>query len=120
MEQLSLGSIIIATADKARLITFYHEVLGIPLLSPGKLICQGIIIHPAQHSGVQGPPPEPFRIMLTFETADIHTLTADLQARGVHFVRLPGQERWGGWVATFVDPDGNYLQLLQPEAEPAA
>ena len=27
--------------------------------------------------------------------------------------REPEQEEWGGWVATFADPDGNTLQLMQ-------
>ena len=27
--------------------------------------------------------------------------------------RAPEREEWGGWVATFADPDGNVLQLMQ-------
>ncbi len=30
-----------------------------------------------------------------------------------HELLKPEQESWGGWVATFKDPDGNVLQLLQ-------
>jgi uncharacterized glyoxalase superfamily protein PhnB len=36
-----------------------------------------------------------------------------LAEAGVEFLRQPEQESWGGWVATFRDPDGNTLQLLQ-------
>jgi predicted enzyme related to lactoylglutathione lyase len=113
MTSLQLGSVIIATQDKARLKTFYHEVLGIPYNAQGKLESGGVIIHPALHSEVHGPPAEPHRVMLTFEVAEIHTAATDLQARGVAFVRLPERENWGGWLATFLDPDGNYLQLIQ-------
>ena len=34
-------------------------------------------------------------------------------APGVVFTRAPEREEWGGWVATFADPDGNVLQLMQ-------
>ncbi len=113
MPQLQLSSVIIATHDKARQKIFYHDVLGIPFNAQGKLESAGVVIHPALHSAVQGPPAEPHRIMLTFAVADIHAAAAELRARGVVFVRAPEQEHWGGWLATFLDPDGNYLQLIQ-------
>lgn len=114
MLDLRLGSVIIATADKPRLLAFYHDILGVPYGPSGKLESGGVIIHPARHSAVQGPPAEPHRVMLTFDTDDISAATAALKAHGVVFVREPEQEAWGGWIATFLDPDGNYLQLLQP------
>lgn len=119
MAAITLGSVIISTADKPRLVAFYRDVLGLAAVSPGKVQSAGIIIHPARHSAIAGPPAEPHRIMLTFETPDIRAAAADLQARGVIFVRPPQQEAWGGWVATFRDPDGNYLQLMQvaPDAQ---
>ncbi len=110
---LTLGSVIIASADPARLRAFYHDILGVRANAQGKLQSGGVIIHPARHSRVQGPPAEPYRAMLTFETTDIQASAAALRAAGVVFVREPTQERWGGWVATFLDPDGNYLQLIQ-------
>jgi predicted enzyme related to lactoylglutathione lyase len=110
---LHLGSVIVATNDKTRLKLFYHDILGIPYNDQGKLESNGIIIHPTHHSEVQGPPPEPFRVMMTFEVLDIHSVTSTLQGHGVVFVREPALETWGGWVATFLDPDGNYLQLIQ-------
>jgi predicted enzyme related to lactoylglutathione lyase len=51
--------------------------------------------------------------MVNFAVDDIHAAHARLAAAGVTFTREPGQEPWGGWVATFSDPDGNTLQLLQ-------
>jgi predicted enzyme related to lactoylglutathione lyase len=111
---MKLGSIIISTSNKERMKQFYHDILGIPFNAQGKLESQGIILHPANHSAIQSAPGEPYRIMLTFDVTDIHQTTEDLQQQGVSFVRLPEQEQWGGWIATFLDPDGNYLQLLQP------
>ncbi len=111
--RLTLGSVIIATADPTRLRAFYHGVLGVAVNAQGKLASGGVVIHPARHSAVQGAPAEPHRVMLTFETTDIQASAAALRAAGVAFVREPTQEGWGGWVATFLDPDGNYLQLIQ-------
>ncbi len=113
MPPLTLSSVIIATHDKTRLTAFYRDILGISVNEQGKLESMGIIIHPARHSAVQGPPAEPHRVMLTFVTADIHTAARVLGERGVEFVRVPEQEWWGGWIATFRDPDGNFLQLIQ-------
>jgi predicted enzyme related to lactoylglutathione lyase len=45
--------------------------------------------------------------------ADIHALHRSLSDEGVEFIRPPEKEGWGGWVATFKDPDGNIVQLLQ-------
>ena len=36
-----------------------------------------------------------------------------LRRGGVVFTRPPEREDWGGQVATFADPDGNVLQLMQ-------
>jgi predicted enzyme related to lactoylglutathione lyase len=116
---MELGSVIVSTSNKEQMKHFYHEVLGIPFNAQGKLESRGVILHPAYHNAIQGAPREPYRIMLTFDVLDIHQTTASLQQQGVVFVRLPEQEGWGGWIATFLDPDGNYLQLLQPADEAA-
>jgi catechol 2,3-dioxygenase-like lactoylglutathione lyase family enzyme len=71
------------------------------------------------HDGVTGDSAEPDRVMFNFLVRDIQATVVRLTAAGVEFRRLPGQEEWGGWVATFADPDGNALQLFQPGAEPA-
>lgn len=67
----------------------------------------------AAHDGVRGPARDPLRVMVNLAVADIHAAHERLSARGVVFSRPPERERWGGWVATFADPDGNTLQLLQ-------
>ena len=56
---------------------------------------------------------DPFRVMANFGVDDINQECRRLRDEGVEFIRPPEQEHWGGWVATFKDPDGNILQLLQ-------
>jgi predicted enzyme related to lactoylglutathione lyase len=66
------------------------------------------------HTDVAGPTSEPNRILLNLGVIDIHAAADRLRERGVTFTREPSAESWGGWIATFADPDGNLVQLLQP------
>jgi len=66
------------------------------------------------HEKVAGSTTEPLRQMLNLTVEDIDAAHARLVDLGVTFTRPPEQESWGGWVATFSDPDGNTLQLLKP------
>jgi predicted enzyme related to lactoylglutathione lyase len=51
--------------------------------------------------------------MLNLGVDEINESYELLKTRGVQFVRPPEKEHWGGWVATFLDPDGNIIQLMQ-------
>lgn len=65
------------------------------------------------HSQLEGRARDPLRAMVNLEVTDIETAHARLEARGVTFLRPPEREHFGGWIATFEDPDGNLVQLLQ-------
>jgi predicted enzyme related to lactoylglutathione lyase len=65
------------------------------------------------HSDVRGKAQDPARHMVAFETDDIDAEYARLRSKGVDFIEPPGAAVDGVRVATFEDPDGNYLQLLQ-------
>src|SRR5690606_24915258 len=67
----------------------------------------------AVHDAIEGGTREPERIMLHLGVDDIHATADRLRGSGVAFTREPEQEPWGGWIATFHDPDGNTMQLLQ-------
>lgn len=66
-----------------------------------------------QHSETVGVAKEPSRFLVDFTVADLATEKARLEATGVTRVREPSREAWGGLVTTFLDPDGNYLQLFE-------
>ena len=44
---------------------------------------------------------------------DIQATYRELSARGVQFPTKPERAPWGGWWATFKDPDGNEFGLRQ-------
>ena len=112
-----VAGVIIWTDNMAAMAAFYRDTLGLPLHSerPHFVAFEWgeMRFSIGEHSGVHGNNAEPDRIMVNFGTPDIHALYERLTAAGVRFVRPPEREHWGGWVATFEDPDGNLLQLLE-------
>ena len=96
---------------------FYRDVLGLPVRSdrPGfiNFVFGDQRLTVAIHSAVSGPSHDPDRLMINFSTLDAASAVAHLVAAGVDIVRNAEREKWGGWVATFRDPDGNLLQLLE-------
>lgn len=96
---------------------FYVEVLGLEPRSDRHEFVNFVLgasrLSIAVHDHVAGVSSEPDRIMLNLGTTDIQKDADRLASLGVSFVREPEQESWGGWVATFYDPDGNAIQLMQ-------
>ena len=109
--------VIIWTENLDRLAAFYRDTLGLEPYSvhPDSVSFRwgGMRLRVATHSHVEGPSKDPIRIMVNLGVTDIHAVHGALVAKGVVFSRPPVQEDWKGWVATFADPDGNTLQLLQ-------
>ena len=110
------------TDDLDKMFTFYNDVLQLPLHSRHPdFIAFGLVgprgdevrFNIGLHDRVSGNSKDPYRFMPHLGVADIHAVAARLAEAGVEFIRQPEQESWGGWVATFRDPDGNVLQLLQ-------
>ena len=105
------------TDDLERLRRFYRDTLRLPLHSDhGDFVAfrfGDMRLNLGLHDGVSGPTKEPYRIMLNLAVEDIQAEHRRLTEEGVEFIRSPEQEGWGGWVATFIDPDGNVLQLLE-------
>ena len=65
------------------------------------------------HSMVNKKNNDSHRIMINLLSNNIDQMYKTLLNKDVEFIRKPEKEKWGGWVATFYDPDRNILQLLQ-------
>ena len=111
---------IIVSTDAKRfdaMATFYADILALPVRSRHVGFVNFVwgdfrlTIH--VHSDVHGRAADPDRVMINFVVVDIAATYARLVRAGVEFRRPPEREPWGGWIATFVDPDGNTLQLMQ-------
>lgn len=112
-----IAGVIIWTANTERLATFYRDVLDMEPVSQrdGFMAFQfgDLRLTITDHSEVKGEAKDPLRIMVNLAVDDIHSAYQRLREKGVEFLREPEKEHWGGYVATFKDPDGNVLQLLQ-------
>ncbi len=107
-------TLIIATKDNDQAMSkFYKEVLGATTNEVGGHILGGFEIYFDRHNQAAAQTLEPFRIMPTLNVDDIQETYAELKEKGVEFIKEPAQEEWGGWFATFKDPDGNYLQIFE-------
>lgn len=94
---------------------WYRDVLELPPAEAGELsfTVGGAILILDGHSRTHGHAQEPQRVLINFMVGDLAAERDRLLARGVEFIRPPEREPWGGLITTFVDPDGNYLQLIE-------
>jgi predicted enzyme related to lactoylglutathione lyase len=99
------------------LIRFYEEVVGMEPRSdigPGAFAAGGefaLIIE--AHANVRGQAKEPARVLLNLMVDDAASEQRRLEAAGVPVVRPLYEEPGVGMFATFSDPDGNLLQLVE-------
>ena len=100
------------------LLPFYRDVVGLPVAmdSPEFVVLASDTSAPSvtlgTHSDVKGNNADPARHMVGLSTDDIEGEVLRLKGKGVEFI---GEiEKFDQiTVATFKDPEGNYIQLLQ-------
>ena len=112
-----VAGVIIWTNELERLLVFYRDTLELKPHSVRphfvSFTLGEIRLGIGTHSEVCGQTREPHRIMLNLKVNEIEGTYNLLKSKGVEFSRPPEKEHWGGWVATFSDPDGNTIQLMQ-------
>ena len=105
----------VCSEQPERLIQFYADVVGLqpmPQVSAGAFLAGNAAFLVDGHSEVKGTATEPQRVLLSFSVDDVAAEQERLESAGVRFVRPATKEPWGGLVATFLDLDGNYCQLV--------
>ncbi|HYM16421.1 MAG TPA: VOC family protein [Dehalococcoidia bacterium] len=114
-----LAGATIWSEDLGRLLPFYRDTLGleVQMEAPG-FVLLGQAGAPkvalGTHSDVHGQAKEPARHILSLDTDDIHGDYQRLSGTGVEFLEAPTAGPGGDVAfATFKDPEGNYLQLVQ-------
>ena len=112
-----LHSVLVWSEDVRRLLPFYRDVLGLkPLVEAGEFavfpLSAGVGLRIGTHSDVRGPARDPSRVMVNFRVEDCQAEYERLAEQGVEFIRPPSRDAIHV-VATFLDPDGNVLQLMQ-------
>lgn len=120
---MDFNSILIGSADPARLAEYYTRLLGEPAMTDdqytGWQVGSGFV-SVGPHSEVHGANPQPGRLIWNIETPDVPGEFARMRDAGAVVVAEPYQLGGGPegtadmWIATFADPDGNYFQLMSP------
>ncbi|MGI8516126.1 MAG: VOC family protein [Acidimicrobiia bacterium] len=64
------------------------------------------------HEQVRGKARDALRILINLAVDDIDQLHDRLVGAGALCLREPSPEPWGGFVATYSDPDGNTVQTM--------
>lgn len=101
-----------------KLLPFYRDVLGLKVTvdTPEFVVfgeTGGPVVTLGTHSDVKGDNPDPARHMVGLATDDVQGEFERLKSRGVEFLTAEPEKFPQVTVATFKDPEGNYLQLLQ-------
>lgn len=111
-------TIMVGTNQPEALARFYGQTLGLermPRFRDPVFAAAGGFIRVLDHSQISGPTVEPSRMQINLFVDDVlseyeRVMAADATVR-VH--REPERESWGGLVTTLLDPDGNFVQLLE-------
>jgi predicted enzyme related to lactoylglutathione lyase len=101
-----------------KLLPFYRDVLGLKVTvdTPEFVVfgeTGGPVVTLGTHSDVKGNNPDPARHMVGLATDDVQGEFKRLTSQGVVFLEPEPQQFPQVTVATFKDPEGNYVQLLQ-------
>ncbi len=117
---MNLNSILIGSEDPKRLAEYYSKLFGEPGWDDGgytgwQIGSGWMTIGP--HDQVRGPNTEPGRLIWNIESPDVKGEFDRMVAAGATVVAEPydvGGDDMEGRICTFVDPDGNYFQLMSP------
>ncbi|MEW1837115.1 VOC family protein [Nonomuraea angiospora] len=116
MRRPVLGSLLLASTNPERLRTWYADALdpednsdvgGYGVLKFGEFY-----LFIDTRTDVSDKNPEPGRVILNFDVSDARAVAARMESAGVTWLAQL-EDRDGSLFATAIDPDGNYVQIIQ-------
>ena len=124
MKRPSLDSILLASTDPERLGDWYAAALDpeedTKVDTYRVLKFGNVYVLVDTRSDISETNPEPGRIILNFDVADARAVATRMDDVGVRWL-AELEDRDGSLFATAIDPDGNYVQIIQlSEKERAA
>ena len=116
MNTPTLGSILLGSPDPQRLCDWYCAAFDCTPNDVGFLAFGATDVLIDGRTDVGPANSEPGRFILNFHVDDARRTAAHLDALGVSWL-VAVEERRDGLFGTLIDPDGNYLQIIQLSAE---
>jgi hypothetical protein len=111
-----LGSILLGSTDPDRLRAWYRVALSPAEVPDGFLDFGGVRVLIDERSDVSTSNPEPGRVILNFHVADAIATAQHLDRLGVTWLSRV-ERRGDSMFGTLIDPDGNYVQIIELSAE---
>ncbi|MFI7701973.1 VOC family protein [Nonomuraea sp. NPDC049480] len=120
MKRPVLGSLLLASTDPERLRAWYAATLdpeddvavnGYRILKFGECF-----LFIDTREDVADKNPEPGRVILNFDVEDARAVVTRMEQAGVTWLAQL-EDRDGSLFATAIDPDGNYVQIIQLSEE---
>lgn len=110
MSAPALASILVGSADPQRLRAWYVDVFGAQVDRAGFLDL-GRVTMLIDRRDLAARAADPGRMILNFQVEDVRAVEAVLIDREATWIREVELTRWGR-IGTVLDPDGNYIQLI--------
>jgi hypothetical protein len=111
-----IGSILLGSTNPERLADWYCAAFGGKRDPGGPCLFGDVAILFEHRDDVSSTNAEPGRHIVNFGVEDAVASSGHLDSLGVKWL-VPLEERKDGWFGTIVDPDGNYVQIIQFKAE---
>lgn len=111
-----LNSMLLGSSDPDRLKAWYRDGFQAETDGYGNLDLGGFGLVVEQRDDVDAKVIEPGRHIVNFAVDDIEQAAAHLRTLNVEWLVEP-EDRGIGFFATVIDPDGNYVQLIQMKPE---
>lgn len=108
-----LGSILLASRNPERLRAWYRRALGPVDDQDGYLTFGTTTLVICDRDDIAATNGEPGRLLLNFYVDDAAAVEARLIAMDTVWIRELDRTCWGV-IGTVVDPDGNYVQIIEP------
>ena len=114
-----VGNVILAVKDLAKSVSFYNEIIGLPIKQQRKswvdLGSKGALIslHPASESSPHSGTSIENGITIGFLVGDIKSSIEELKSKGVKIHREI-EEKDAGKNAVILDPDDYMISLFEP------
>ena len=109
--------------DYHRMLTFYRDVLELPVIATDDQFHYVTMNGGGVRIGLGAGEPAPGSTLqiggltgIGFGVPDVDAAYEALKAKGVNFTMPPSRQPWGGYMAMFEDPDGNVF-YLQPNSD---
>ncbi len=114
MHPPAIGSILLASTNPDRLRAWYEQAFGVATDIDGFIRFGGVGLLVDGRDDVGTRSPEPGRVIVNLHVDDARATARHLDSLGVTWVaKIEYREPAGAWFATAVDPDGNYVQIIE-------